>query len=1031
MIYLDLIFNLTLLVALSIVSIFIENHWSRRTARGVILQGLLFGGAAVLGMLHPFNLGPGLMFDGRSIMISLGALFFGPWTVLIAVVMTVVCRMLIGGVGLFTAILAILSSAGIGLYSHYRFKPWTKPPTVENLYLFGIFVHVAMLAMMFTLPGGIGPGVIKSIGLPIILMYPLATILAGKIMSDSVRTEQVIYALRDKEKLYRQMFESSNDSVFINELEDGELGKFLDVNSVACRRLGYTREELLTMSSTDITPKDMEDIRRKVVKDLSETGQNIFEIEQINKTEDRMPVEVSSRVFERGKKRYALSIARDISGRRYAESTLKRSNRYLKAISNCNQVLLKADQEKNLINDICRIICEDAGHRMVWWVGYAENDEAKTVRPIIWAGFEDNFLATANATWADNEYGWGPTGTAIRSGKTTYIQDIASDPRVIPWRKKALERGYQSSIALPLKDGTKKIFGALTIYSPEPNTFIPVEINLLEELAENMSFGITTLRARKEQRKMEDALRESEEKFRMLSEQSLLAVCFIQDDILKYANKAYCDISGYSIEEIRSWNPYELSKFVHPDDRELVMDQVRIKQSSDPDSIRHYKFKGLTKSGETKWIEMYSRTVLFQGKNASLVTFIDITERKQAEEEQKKLHAQLQQVQKMDSIGRLAGGVAHDFNNMLGVILGHTDLAMERINEKEYVQKNLMEIQKAAHHSADLTRQLLAFARKQIISPEVLDLNKNVRNMIKILSRLIGEEIDLEWLPSPKPLYVKMDTSQIDQILANICVNARDAIKGVGKVSIQTRQVRIDESCSTNNIDVVPGEYILLEVTDSGCGMDQETIGKIFEPFFTTKENGKGTGLGLSIVYGIVKQNSGFINVHSDPGKGTTFNIYLPAHMPEAKARLDDNDNAETSALLGNETIVLVEDDTSLLHLASLMLERVGYKVLTASAPFEAIKAVREYVGKIDLLITDVIMPKMNGKDLAEELVSIVPSLKCLFMSGYSDHIIAHHGVLDKGVNFMKKPFTTRILAAKVREVLDDRQGFSGTAVNH
>lgn len=395
--------------------------------------------------------------------------------------------------------------------------------------------------------------------------------------------------------------------------------------------------------------------------------------------------------------------------------------------------------------------------------------------------------------------------------------------------------------------------------------------------------------------------------------------------------------------------------------------------------------------------------------------FRDITERIQHETEREKLQVQLIQAQKMELVGRLAGGVAHDFNNMLGVILGNTEIAMAEVDQTQKVHARLEEIQKAAMRSANLTRQLLAFARKQIVSPKVLDLNDTIEGMLKMIRRLIGEDIDLVWLPDTNLSKVRIDPSQLDQILANLCVNARDAMPGVGKLSIETGNISFDETYCTEHAGFVPGEYVLVAVSDDGAGMDKETLGNIFEPFFTTKETGKGTGLGLSTVYGIVKQNNGFVNVLSEPGRGTTFRIYLPRFKgktvePVVKERAKAPEG-------GSETILLVEDERAILEMTARMLEILGYRVLSAEAPNEVLRIVRDHDGKIDLLITDVVMPEMNGRDLAKQVSTIRPDMKYLFMSGYTANAIAHHGVLDEGVEFLEKPFALNDLAFKVRKI--------------
>jgi PAS domain S-box-containing protein len=377
----------------------------------------------------------------------------------------------------------------------------------------------------------------------------------------------------------------------------------------------------------------------------------------------------------------------------------------------------------------------------------------------------------------------------------------------------------------------------------------------------------------------------------------------------------------------------------------------------------------------------------------------------------------LRQAQKMEAVGRLAGGVAHDFNNMLAVIVGHADLALERTAPDSPLHADLLEIQKAAQRSADLTRQLLAFARKQTIAPQVLDLNDTIAGMLKLLGRLIGENIHLLWKPAGHLWQVHMDPAQIDQILANLVVNARDAIAGVGQITIETGKVAFDEAYCETHADFVPGQYVLLAVSDNGCGMDPGVLAQLFDPFFTTKPLGQGTGLGLATVYGIVKQNHGFIHVYSEPGQGATFKIYLPRHAADPA---DTGATREPAVVpTGTETVLLVEDEVALLQLTTRLLERLGYAVLAAGGPNQALQLAAAHVGVIHLVLTDIIMPDLSGHDLWQRLSALRPSLKCLFMSGYTANVIAHRGVLDDGVHFLQKPFSREALATKLREVLD------------
>ena len=476
------------------------------------------------------------------------------------------------------------------------------------------------------------------------------------------------------------------------------------------------------------------------------------------------------------------------------------------------------------------------------------------------------------------------------------------------------------------------------------------------------------------------------------------------------------EILGYPAEEVDlvvDWRT-----LVHADDLRLSWDLL-VAHLKKQTPILRVEHRLRMKNGEWKWVLTRGKVVKWDENGWALRltgTITDITDRVEAEAEKKNLQAQLMQAQKMESIGRLAGGVAHDFNNMLGVILGHAELAQDQVAPADPIFEDLSEIKKAAQRSADLTRQLLAFARKQTVLPKVLDLNGTVEGLLKMLRRLIGEDIDLVWLPGKGLWQVKIDPTQVDQILANLTVNARDAIEGVGRISIETNNAVLAQDFCTDHVGLVPGNYVMLSISDDGCGMSKEVLEHIFEPFFTTKEVGQGTGLGLATTYGIVKQNNGYIDVYSEPGQGTTFRIYLPRYRWQSLA--NDREKVKDMLQQGRETILLVEDEPSILYLSKRMLESMGYRVLAAATPGEAMRLAEENCGEIHLLMTDVIMPEMNGRDLARRLLSLYPDLRRLFMSGYTADIIAHHGVLDEGVYFIQKPFSRAELSTKVRAVL-------------
>ncbi len=508
-----------------------------------------------------------------------------------------------------------------------------------------------------------------------------------------------------------------------------------------------------------------------------------------------------------------------------------------------------------------------------------------------------------------------------------------------------------------------------------------------------------------ERKRGEEALRKAEEKYSKAFQASpdWGAITTLDEGVLIEVNKAFERLSGFERKEVLGRTTADIGIWDQPEERRLLIDLMR-----DQGAVHNKEVHFRLKNGAVQTFMLSAETIELEGQALMLTVARDMTELRS-------LEAQFRQAQKMEAVGRLAGGVAHDFNNMLGVILGYTDLALKRVNAQEPLYQDLQEVNNAARRSADLTRQLLAFSRKQMVTPRVLNLNEAITHQHKMLRRLIGEDIYLQFIPGQDLWNIRLDPSQVDQVLANLAVNARDAIAGVGTVTIETANVTLDEGYTRRYRYVTPGDYVLLTMSDSGCGMDGETLETIFEPFFTTKAEGQGTGLGLSTVYGIVKQNKGSIQVSSEPGRGTTFKIYFPRFPGEAVPEEQERERP----LGGSETVLIVEDEPQILLLAKRILEHYGYETVGAGSPGEALLLLEKYRGPLDLLLTDVIMPHMTGPELKARVESLHPGIKTVFMSGYTADVIAQRGLLDKGLAFIQKPFTVQDLAGMVRKALD------------
>jgi PAS domain S-box-containing protein len=606
--------------------------------------------------------------------------------------------------------------------------------------------------------------------------------------------------------------------------------------------------------------------------------------------------------------------------------------------------------------------------------------------------------------------GEGVAGVVWQTGQTLVINDYDE----WPGRAKTIPYGaYHALMGAPLKVGEQVVGVIGLIRAVHGRSFDRHEAALLNGYAQLASIAFDNARLYADaQRELTArtqaiaALRDSEELYRLITENTRDLITLLdQEGCCVYASPSCSSILGYAqIELIGA----AITDIVHPDDQAAVAEQMQRLAHS---GAAQAAFRARHASGAWRWIETFWTATTQDGMRYHVAVGRDITERK-------RLEAQFLQAQKMEGIGRLAGGVAHDFNNLLTAIMSYTELARDGLAPGDPVAQDLDEVAGAARRAADLTSQLLAFARKQIIEPQALNLNTLLKGMDRLLRRVIGEDVDLEVRLAPELDYVKADPGQIEQVLINMAVNARDAMPDGGKLIVETRNIALDPSFAEQQIGLEPGAYVLLEIGDTGVGMDAETQRQVFEPFFTTKERGRGTGLGLATCYGIIKQHGGSIVLYSEVGLGSTFKIYLP----RVAAPLAPSSHQETPSTAPNgcETILLAEDETAVRTLASRVLRERGYTVIEAADGVEALHAAQERNGTaIDLLLTDMVMPKMGGGALAARMQELYPGIRVLFISGYTDSALIQYGQLASGTEFMHKPFSPADLARKVRELLD------------
>lgn len=789
--------------------------------------------------------------------------------------------------------------------------------------------------------------------------------------------------------------------------------RFLYVSANAETVLGVSADELLADSARLaqlLAPDDRQ--RLEDAETESERRQAEFNMEtriQVGDSPERWlqitsvprPLETEQIVWD--------GIALDITERRRDEQRLRRTNRTLRTISHCNQVLVRERTEDALLQSICQVIVEQGGFRMAW-VGYAEHEAGQRVRAVASAGVESGYLERAAVRWDDSPHGAGPTGTAIRTGTAIVCHDLLASAASAPWRVEAKARGYRSSLALPLRDGTR-VFGALSVYAPDVGVFDDEEVAHLTELADDLAYGILALRARAEHARAEEALGASEERFRQLAEniREIFWMLDTRTNQLLYVSPAVERLYGISVDELKR-SPDAIFARIHPDDRDRVM-----VASEDLKGGREFdeEYRLVDTQGGMHWL--HGRAFPVRDASGEVYRVVGITDDITA---RKRIEDQLRQVQKLEAIGQLAGGIAHDFNNILAAIMMQAGMARGLPGLPADASELLQDIDATAQRAANLTRQLLLFSRKQAMQERPVELNDLVATVMRMLRRVVPEHVQLQVSLHPRALVVLADPGMLEQVVMNLTVNARDAMPDGGVLSIETFSRTLTAEEVRGLPGATAGPYVGLRVRDSGSGIEPQHLPHIFDPFFSTKEPGKGTGLGLATVFGIVQQHHGTILVDSAPGRGTTMDVLFPSYqLGEALPAAPEP--VVPAASPASRTILVVEDDRSVRALTQRILERHGYHVHTAESGREALDEWERYSPGVDLLLTDLVMPGgVGGVELAEALLARAPGLRVVYSSGYDPDHGRRAGRLEPGVNFLQKPATPRQIITAVGQML-------------
>lgn len=950
--------NSALLLAMCLVyDSLAPSRQSRRQVLSDLFSGLVLGAIGIAVMVNPWHWYEGIIFDTRSILLCVTGLFFGTVPTVIAMGMATCYRLSLGGSGVLMGVSVILASGVIGIFWRKKRSSMLADMSLLELYVFGVVVHGVMLSLMFLLPGRVVLESLVKIGIPVMLVYPVATALLGKLMVSRHGHLRAEEALRQSEERFAIAMAATSDGLWDWDVRNNT-GYF---SPGYYRMLGYQPDEFAMSSDAWLSLLHPNDRERALGVNMAcvENRSASFEVEFRMRHKDGAWRWILGRgtAVDRDATGRALRMVGthvDITERKQAEESMREAEeRYRQVFDNSFDCLF-------LYN-----VTEDGRFRIV------------DFNPAV-----EHFLAVSTE--------------AVRGRCVDEILPDSCRDALLANYRRCLAAGrpisYEETLDLP--PGRADFF----------TTLIPIAD------ADGRVYRIVGIGHDITNRKRnEEKVRESERLYRQLFELESDAIFLIEaatGSILE-VNRTASMLYGYSREELMTMRNVDLSA-------EPELTQLATEQKHDLIPIRmHRKCDGTVFP-----VEITASHFFWNGRDVHLAAVRDVTERVRAEEERKELMAQLSQSQKMEAVGQLAGGIAHDFNNILTVIFGYAHILLSKIDQENPLRNPMEQILVSATRAADLIKGLLAFSRKQILRVEPQDLRQVVLELEDMLRRLVREDIDFQVSTCPQEVVVMADKGQLGQVLINLVTNAVDVLPNGGSLAITVAPCVMDEQFVREQGFGWPGAYGVITVTDNGCGMDAATVKKVFEPFFTTKEVGKGSGLGLAIVYGIVKQHNGFISVESQLERGTTFSIYLPREEV-APATAGEPEHLAYLPVSGSETILLAEDDESVRRMNALAFAEAGYRVIQAADGEEALARFEEYGDAIDLLVFDVIMPRMDGKAAYDAIKVLRPHVRVLFMSGYTKDVVVTRGIVAEDVFFVSKPFKPYDLLKTVRRMLD------------